>query len=405
MSIKTIDTYINVTIARNLNKHRRSCPGRHTAWTSKAPGAVDPSKDTKDHKNHNKELMRDLVQELAAGQVPYSFFEREGLQDVLNKIAPGFDWPRRKKYASTAKDLYYEKKEYSLIILTLSGSHSSAALSAAFWSAIQDKNITRNIFTITADNAASNYGMMGALQKKFSAMGVKWPKSERFHQCACHVLNLMAKDFLEHLGEFTDSDYNFFDRYISTSAAELDDEMIEGCNSFAKDFIDGNSAVNPSFFANDVPRNDISHLGNIISTQFSTSNQDNQCVSPSKPRYRKSLLLQAGISASRVEHAIDKLKSGYSKSICSLSVQHEESFSSQLSHSPQSLSIESQLLNDFQMVEAMPQGSYDGCLPLPEEVDRYLSTSFPYLNGESVVNYWVQQIETGSLPNLGKVAL
>ncbi|CAH7667289.1 hypothetical protein PPACK8108_LOCUS1694 [Phakopsora pachyrhizi] len=128
----------------------------------------------------------------------------------------------------------------------------------------------------------------------------------------------MAKDFLEHLGEFTDSDYNFFDRYISTSPAELEDEMIEGCNSFAKDFVD--------------------------------------------PRYRKSLLLQAGISASQVEHAIVKLKSKYSKSIRSLSVQHEESFSSQLSHSPQSLSIESQLLNDFQMVEAMPQGSYDDCL-------------------------------------------
>ncbi|CAH7682130.1 hypothetical protein PPACK8108_LOCUS14855 [Phakopsora pachyrhizi] len=76
----------------------------------------------------------------------------------------------------------------------------------------------------------------------------------------------------------------FFYRYISTSAAELEDEMIEGCNSFAKDFVDRNSAVNPSFFANDVPRNNISHLGNIISTQFSTSNQDNQCVSLSSKR-------------------------------------------------------------------------------------------------------------------------
>ncbi|CAH7674701.1 hypothetical protein PPACK8108_LOCUS9623 [Phakopsora pachyrhizi] len=146
--------------------------GRHTSWTSKAPGAVDLSKDTKDHKNHNRELMQELVQG-----------------------------------------------------------------NAAFWSAIQDKNITRNIFTITADNTASNYGMMGGLQKKFSAMGVKWPKSERFHQGSCHVLKLMAKDFLEHLGEFTDSDYIFFDRYISTRAAELEDKMIEGCNSFAKDFV------------------------------------------------------------------------------------------------------------------------------------------------------------------------
>ncbi|CAH7689816.1 hypothetical protein PPACK8108_LOCUS24961 [Phakopsora pachyrhizi] len=206
MSIKTTDTFINVTIASELVLNFNE----HTAWTSKAPGAGADAR-------------------FGAGQVPFSVFEREGLQDVLNKIAPGFDWPRRKKYAATDKDLYYEKKGKLIDYL--------AALSAAFWSAIQDKNITRNIFTITADNAASNYGMMGGLQKKFSTMGVKWPKSERFHQCACHVLNLMAKVFLEHLGEFTDSNYNFFDRYISTSAAELEDEMIEGCNSFAKDFV------------------------------------------------------------------------------------------------------------------------------------------------------------------------
>ncbi|CAH7678483.1 hypothetical protein PPACK8108_LOCUS13010 [Phakopsora pachyrhizi] len=93
--------------APHLSKFKED---KHTAWTSKAPGAVDPSKDTKDHKNHNREMMQELVQELASGQVTFSFFEREGLQDVLNKIAAGFDWPRRKKYAATAEDLYYEKK-------------------------------------------------------------------------------------------------------------------------------------------------------------------------------------------------------------------------------------------------------------------------------------------------------
>ncbi|CAH7686732.1 hypothetical protein PPACK8108_LOCUS21429 [Phakopsora pachyrhizi] len=105
----------------------------HTAWTSKAPGAVDPSKDTKDHKNHNRELMRDLVQELAAGQVPFSFFEREGLQDVLNKIAPGFDWPRRKKYAATAKDLYYEKKGILIDYLGKLGNDQKFCASTDAW--------------------------------------------------------------------------------------------------------------------------------------------------------------------------------------------------------------------------------------------------------------------------------
>ncbi|CAH7682129.1 hypothetical protein PPACK8108_LOCUS14854 [Phakopsora pachyrhizi] len=112
MSIKTIDAYINVTIASEpvlkLNEH--------TAWTSKAPGAVDPSKDTKDHKNHNRELMPDLVQELAAGQ-----------------IAPGFDWPRRKKYAATAKDLYYEKKGILIDYLGKLGNDQKLCASTDTW--------------------------------------------------------------------------------------------------------------------------------------------------------------------------------------------------------------------------------------------------------------------------------
>ncbi|CAH7669788.1 hypothetical protein PPACK8108_LOCUS4431 [Phakopsora pachyrhizi] len=82
---------------------------------------------------------------------------------------------------------------------------------------------------------------MGGLQKKYSAMVVKWFKPERFHRCAGHVLNLMAKDVLEHLGQFADSDYDFFERYISTNSAELEDKIYEGSSSFEKDLVDASS--------------------------------------------------------------------------------------------------------------------------------------------------------------------
>ncbi|MBW0524643.1 hypothetical protein O181_064358 [Austropuccinia psidii MF-1] len=73
----------------------------------------------------------------------------------------------------------------------------------------------KQLSSITGDNAANNISMVAAIDQKYHGINITWPQEERFHQCACHVLNLVAKEFLAHMGELTDEDYAFFDDYLA----------------------------------------------------------------------------------------------------------------------------------------------------------------------------------------------
>ncbi|MBW0490152.1 hypothetical protein O181_029867 [Austropuccinia psidii MF-1] len=79
------------------------------------------------------------------------------------------------------------------------------------------------LYSITGDNVANDVTMITILQPKFVGIGIRWPKEERFHHCACHVINLVAKEILAHMGELTDEDYQFFDYYLGVRQAPIED--------------------------------------------------------------------------------------------------------------------------------------------------------------------------------------
>ncbi|MBW0565083.1 hypothetical protein O181_104798, partial [Austropuccinia psidii MF-1] len=54
-------------------------------------------------------------------------------------------------------------------------------------------------------------------------MQVLRDREKRFHRCACHVLNLVAKDFLLYMGQLTDEDYDFFDDYLAVTKNSIED--------------------------------------------------------------------------------------------------------------------------------------------------------------------------------------
>ncbi|MBW0484806.1 hypothetical protein O181_024521 [Austropuccinia psidii MF-1] len=64
---------------------------------------------------------------------------------------------------------------------------------------------------------------MSQMQCKFAGINITWDQEQRFHQCACHVLNLVAKDFLLYMGQLTDEDYDFFDDYLAITKNSIED--------------------------------------------------------------------------------------------------------------------------------------------------------------------------------------
>ncbi|MBW0464617.1 hypothetical protein O181_004332 [Austropuccinia psidii MF-1] len=210
----------------NLNKHRTRCVGRFSAWETKCPGF-------------------------------------------------GFPWPKRRQIASLASQLYYESKQaiidevwslppettisaaidcwttkdqsesYMATVIqwinpstymfhkkllcfdTMGGSHSGVQLAWKFWESLSERGMLRRLYSITGDNAANNRTMMGCLERKFNGISLTWPKDERFHRCACHVLNLVAQDFLAQMGQLTDEDYFFFDDYLAVHHAPIEDSEDE----------------------------------------------------------------------------------------------------------------------------------------------------------------------------------
>ncbi|MBW0534420.1 hypothetical protein O181_074135, partial [Austropuccinia psidii MF-1] len=271
-----------INIARrnssNLNKHRSACKGRYQAWALQSPGAIDPHANNSDLVKFQDSFQKKLVIGLIEKNLPFGTFNDGVLRDVLCKMAPNFQWPHCKKMASIANTLYYESKarlldelkklprgrvicaaidcwttkdcneSYLAIVIqwldyrsfqferrllafeSLFGSHSGDSIADVFWDALQERLMMNQLYSITGDNASSNLRMATCLQAKFANVGVAWPKRERFNCCACHVLCLVAKDFLSNIHALTEDDYQYFDHYVA-----MDQESME-----AQDEVDTN---------------------------------------------------------------------------------------------------------------------------------------------------------------------
>ncbi|MBW0573678.1 hypothetical protein O181_113393 [Austropuccinia psidii MF-1] len=103
------------------------------------------------------------------------------------------------------------------------GAHSGEALSWSLWEALSKRGMIKQLYSITGDNAGNNNTIMGHLQHKFHGININWDRDQHYHQCACHILNLVAKDFLLYMGQLTNEDYNFFNNYLSTDKVTLED--------------------------------------------------------------------------------------------------------------------------------------------------------------------------------------
>ncbi|MBW0570226.1 hypothetical protein O181_109941 [Austropuccinia psidii MF-1] len=96
----------------NLNKHRSRCPGQQQAWALQAPGAIDPQRKLKmatDEMQHQQQL---VVECIVSAQLPFTIFEDARFRQILNHIAPRFDWPRQKQITGIAEKTYYQKKHH-----------------------------------------------------------------------------------------------------------------------------------------------------------------------------------------------------------------------------------------------------------------------------------------------------
>ncbi|MBW0508134.1 hypothetical protein O181_047849 [Austropuccinia psidii MF-1] len=119
----TFDSPTNVAIAgdfklaiiccntSNLNKHRGQCCGRFNAWSSKAPGAVDPNMGAKLAAEEQESILNQLVKGLVAIQVSFSIFKLPQLRSVLQQLAPKFHWPKHQLVSQTALQLYFKCKD------------------------------------------------------------------------------------------------------------------------------------------------------------------------------------------------------------------------------------------------------------------------------------------------------
>ncbi|MBW0534082.1 hypothetical protein O181_073797 [Austropuccinia psidii MF-1] len=56
-------------------------------------------------------ILKQLVEALVAIQVSFLIFETPRLRQVLQQLAPNFVWPKRPLMATTASQLYFERKQ------------------------------------------------------------------------------------------------------------------------------------------------------------------------------------------------------------------------------------------------------------------------------------------------------
>ncbi|MBW0561441.1 hypothetical protein O181_101156 [Austropuccinia psidii MF-1] len=249
----------------NLNKHHTCCVGCFSAWETKCPGLINPNLGTKMAAEESDTLMKDLVKALVAIQVSFSIFETNQMQSIFQRIFPGFPWPKRCQIASLASQLYYESKK--AIIDKVWSLPPETMISAAidFWTT-KDQSESYMAMVIQWINPSTYMFHKKLLCFDWGAAGMEilgiinltWPKDERFHCCACHVLNLVAKDFLAQMSQLTNEDYFFFDDYLAVHRAPIEDSedeesptMTELNDTIAKDnsgdlqLINGDEPNNP----------------------------------------------------------------------------------------------------------------------------------------------------------------
>ncbi|MBW0516898.1 hypothetical protein O181_056613 [Austropuccinia psidii MF-1] len=261
----TVYEYYEGKNTSSLNKHWSTCCGRFSAWESRCPGAIDPMLGVQLAAEESSNLLRDLVKALVAIQVSFS--------SLL--IHPTFAWPHQQQISSIANELYFEKKQelinkvnslpkdimisatvncwttkdqtqsYMATVIqwvnpltyrfhksllsfnTMGGSHSGASLAWSLWESLSEHGMIKQLYRITRDNAANNVSMISFLHWKFAGINVDCPKNTRFHRCACHILNLVAKDFLANMGQLTNDNYEFFDNYLGVTLAMLEESKDE----------------------------------------------------------------------------------------------------------------------------------------------------------------------------------
>ncbi|MBW0466735.1 hypothetical protein O181_006450 [Austropuccinia psidii MF-1] len=114
----------------------------------------------------------------------------------------------------------------------MTGSHTGVVLAWTLWEALAEQGMMQDLYSITGDNVANNVAMITLLQQKFVGIGIRCSKEEQFHCCSCHVINIIAKEFLAHMGELTDEDYQFFDNYLGVRQVPIadSDKDSEGSN-------------------------------------------------------------------------------------------------------------------------------------------------------------------------------
>ncbi|MBW0501145.1 hypothetical protein O181_040860 [Austropuccinia psidii MF-1] len=250
--------------------HQSACKGQYQAWALQSPGAIDPHANSSDLVKFQDCFQKKLVIGLIEKNLPFGTFNDGVLHEALCNMAPNFQWPHRKKVASIANIFYYKSKarlldelkklprgrvictsidcwttkdcneSYMAIVIqwldycsfqferrllefeSLFGSHSGDSIADVFWDALQEQSMMNQLYSITSNNVSSNLKMATCLQARFANVGVAWPKRERSNCCACHVLCVVAKDFLSNINALTEDNYQYFDHYVA-----MDQESIE----------------------------------------------------------------------------------------------------------------------------------------------------------------------------------
>ncbi|MBW0482300.1 hypothetical protein O181_022015, partial [Austropuccinia psidii MF-1] len=113
------------------------------------------------------------------------------------------------------------------LVQTLTVAHIGQSLSWSIWELLSERGILGCFYSITGDNAANNLSMIQHPEQKYNGLNIEWPHKHRFHWCACHVINLVAKEFLSLMGKLNEEDYKFFDDYLAISRAPIDDSEDE----------------------------------------------------------------------------------------------------------------------------------------------------------------------------------
>ncbi|MBW0490180.1 hypothetical protein O181_029895 [Austropuccinia psidii MF-1] len=252
----------------NLNKHQSKCCGQYT-------GSIDPNLGAKLAAKEQEALQRNVVEAVVASQLSFSVFKIGRLCTVLSQLAPSFIWPKHKQMAAISTQLYFERKQELieeitilpngtsictaldfwttkdqsqsylavvgqwidpirftfcrtlLLFETLTGAHTGQSLAWSIWESLSKRGILERFYSITGDNAANNLSMIQHLEQEYNGLNIEWPHKHRFHRCACHVINLVAKEFLSLMGKLNEEDYKFFNDYLAISRAPIDDSEDE----------------------------------------------------------------------------------------------------------------------------------------------------------------------------------